>query len=425
MCAETGSMSALVILRSYGRLGRRRALVALVPVIAVATASVPPAGAADFPSSSALRSWGTAKVDGKSKAQRVNAVVEAGGVAYLGGEFTTMVSPSGGTARRNYLAAIDGTTGGLKSWNPKANKKVFAMELSADRKSVYVGGDFTKIGDRYVSKLAKINLATGKVDTTFKPRSVSGRVMALALDGNRLYVGGQFGSIAGQSRPKLAAVDAATGSLLPWTPPPLGRGRYLGQTGVPTPDYSPGHVFAVEVIGGKVFAGGTFIDFGGLAGLVAVDATTGRLATPQHTPGRPIFGLAAGAGILYAAGGGPGGALFAYDPNRAVPRWRVKVDGDNMGVAVSGTTVYLAGHYDYIVSKDSSCYQYCPGGPRRQHLAAFTAADGKLLPWNPSADTSTGPFSLAVGRNALYVGGEFRRINGSAQPGFAIFPGKP
>ena len=421
----------------------RRALLALIPVVALATAPALPAGAVDdpdptssatepapaasaaFPSSSAIKSWGTAKVDGKPKSQRVNAIVEAGGVAYLGGQFTKMVSPSGSKAYRNYLAAIDGTTGNLKSWNPKANKKVFAMELSADGKSVYVGGDFSKIGDRYVSKLAKISLATGKVDTTFRPKSVSGRVRALALDGDRLYVGGQFGSIDGKSRPKLAAVDATTGKLLPWTPPSLGRGRYLGQTGVPTPDYSPGHVFAVEVIDGKVFAGGTFIDFDGQAGLVAMDAATGGLAAPQHSPGRPIFDLEARAGKLYAAGGGPGGALFAYDPNSEKPLWRVKVDGDNVGVAVSDTTVYLAGHYDYIVSKDSSCYQYCPGGPRRQHLSAFSAADGQLLSWNPSADTSTGPFSLAVGPNALYVGGEFRKINGSAQPGFAIFPGKP
>ena len=395
------------------------------PVTEPAPTEVNPLSAAATPASSAIKSWGTAKVDGKSRSQRVNAVVEAGGVAYLGGQFTKMVSPTGSQAYRNYLAAIDGATGALTSWNPKANGKVWALELSADRTKLYVGGDFSKIGDRYVSKLARIDLATGKVDTTFKARSVAGRVRALKLDGGRLYVGGEFGSIEGKSRPKVAALDTATGALLPWTAPPLGRGRYLGNTGIPTPDYSPGHVFAIEVIDSKVFVAGNFTNLGGQGGLVTLDAGTGGLSAPQYEPGRPMFDLATRAGVLYAVGGGPGGRLFAYSTNDRWPLWKVKVDGDAVGVAVSATTVYLAGHYDYIVSKDSSCYQFCPGGPRRQHLSAFDANTGKLLAWDPSADTSTGPFTAAVGNNALYVGGEFFRINGSSQPGFAIFRGTP
>lgn len=242
----------------------RRALAALLPVVALVTGTlVPSAGAVDDPvpappaaepapvsapapviqptsapastvSTTAIASWGTARKDGTSKAQKVTAIVEANGVAYLGGEFTKMVR-GGSSAYRGYLAAIDSKTGGLTSWNPKANKKVFAMELSADGRSVYVGGDITSIGGKWVSKLAKIDLATGQLDRTFRP-AVKGRVLGLALHGDRLYVGGDFLSVDGQPRPKLAAVDPITGAILPWTPPPLGPGRYLGQTGIPTPD---------------------------------------------------------------------------------------------------------------------------------------------------------------------------------------------
>jgi len=416
----------------------RRVVLSLVTAVALLASPALPAGAADepepappldtsaaAPSSSAIKSWGTAKVSDKAKSQRVNAIVEWNGVAYLGGEFTKMVSPTGSTASRNYLAAVDGATGDLTSWNPKASGKVWALEVAADGKSVYVGGDFSKIGDRSVSKVAKVDLTTGKVDTTFKPRSVKGRVRALALDGDRLYIGGEFGSVDGQSRPKVAAVDPVTGALLPWTPPPLGPGRYLGNTGVPTPDYSPGHVFAIDVLPGKVFVAGNFLDLGGQAGLATLDAATGAVAEPYYDLGRPMFDLETLDGVLYAVGGGPGGRLYALEANDDDPLWRAKVDGDNVGVAVSPTTVYLAGHYDYIVSKDSSCYKFCPGGPNRHHLAAFGRTDGALLPWNPDADTNTGPFTLAVGANALYVGGEFRNINGQPQPGFAIFPGTP
>lgn len=446
-------MPRFAFLRSGRPIRPRRALFWLVPAVALLASPVLPAAAdeleppppvtepaptaeetetpepaeteAAYPSTSAIGSWGTAKVSGKSKSQRVNAIVESDGVAYLGGEFTKMVSPTGSTASRNYLAAVNGTSGALESWNPKANGKIWALELAADGASVYVGGDFSKIGDRSVSKVAKVSLATGKVDSSFKPKSVKGRVRALALDGDRLYIGGEFGSVDGQSRPKVAAVDAATGALLPWTPPPLGPGRYLGNTGIPTPDYSAGHVFAVDVLAGKVFVAGNFLDLGGFAGLVAIDAVTGAVAEVQYDLGRPMFDLETFGDVLYAVGGGPGGRLYALDPEDDDPVWRVKVDGDNVGVAVSETSVYLAGHYDYIVSTDSSCYKFCPGGPNRHHLAAFGREDGTLLPWNPDADTNTGPFSLAAGENALYVGGEFQKINGKAQPGFAIFPGKP
>jgi hypothetical protein len=377
------------------------------------------------PSVSALRSWGTAKVSDTARAQRVNAIVAAGGIAYLGGQFTKMVAPSGDTSTRNYLAAVDGATGKLTSWNPKANGKVWAMELSADRKSVYVGGDFSYIGGKSVSKVAKISLATGSVDTSFRPRSVKGRVRTLALDGDRLYIGGEFTSIADRARPKLAAVHAGTGALLDWTPPPLGPGRYIGNTGVPTYDYAPGHVFAVDVIGERVVVGGNFLDLGCRAGLAVLDAATGGLATQQYEPGRPVFDLQAAGGVVYAVAGGPGGRLYAYGPDSTSPLWRAKFDGDAVGVAVSGTTVYVAGHYDYIVADASTCYQYCPGGPGRRHLSAFATADGSLQAWNPSADTSTGPHTAAVGDGALFVGGEFLKINGKTQPGFAVFPGTP
>jgi hypothetical protein len=291
-----------------------------------------------IPATTAIKSAGTPKISGKTRAQKVNAIVAVGDNAYLGGEFTTMVSSSGSTSSRGYLAAVEGPTGRLKSWNPKANGKVWAMELSADKQWVYVGGDFSSIGGVTVSKLAKVSIATGKVDKTFKPKSVKGRVRALALAGDRLYLGGEFKSVAGQVRPKLAAVDAITGALVDWTPPPLGPGRYIGQTGVPTPDYDPGHVYAVEVLGGTVFAGGTFLDIGCTPALVAVDAVTGGLAALQYEPERPVFSLEAAGGILYAVAGGPGGRLYAYGPEDDDPVWKAKFDGDAVGVAVSPTT---------------------------------------------------------------------------------------
>ncbi|HEV8624605.1 MAG TPA: hypothetical protein VG034_09115, partial [Acidimicrobiia bacterium] len=168
---------------------------------------------------------------------------------------------------------------------------------------------------------------------------------------------------------------------------------------------------------------GNFLNIGCQGGLVTIDAATGGLVEPQYDPGRPIFDLATFGGKLYAVGGGPGGVAYAFSPDQKKPLWKVKVDGDAVGVAASESAVYVAGHYDYIVAKNSSCYQFCPGGPRRHHLLAVNRADGMPLLWTPDADTSTGPFTVTVGEDNVYVGGEFNKINFKAQPGFTIFPG--
>ena len=274
--------------------------------------------------------------------------------------------------------------------------------------------------------MAKVDLATGKVDTTFKPKSVKGRVRTLALDGDRLYLGGEFLSVDGKARPKLAAVDARTGALQDLDPPAARPGPVPREHRYPDPRLRRRpRLHRGRHRGPPVFAGGTFLDIGCRAALVALDTVTGGLAKQQYVPGRPIFDLEAVGDTLYAVGGGPGGRLFAYGPDSKYPRWRAKFDGDAVGVAVSAGTVYVAGHYDFIVSESSSCYQFCPGGPGRRHLAAFAMTDGRLQDWTPQADTSTGPYAAAAGDHALFVGGEFQKINGKTQPGFAVFPGTP
>jgi hypothetical protein len=304
------------------------------------------------------------------------------------------------------------------------------MVLSADNTKLYLGGDFNKIGGKTARKLAAINLATGKLDPTFKP-NVRSRVRGLALNGNRLYVGGDFETIGSAPRSKLAAFDATTGALLPWAAPAIGPGRYIGQTGVPTPEEESGDVYtlAVPADGSRVYAGGNFIDFAGQGGLIALDAVTGQPFPEQWEVERPVFDLTMWPGdgwTLFAATGGPGGRLYAFRPDKMNrPIWKAKVDGDAMGVAASTTTVFLAGHYDFVVSKDSSCWQNCPEGTERRHLAAFDALTGAPDPWNPVADTHTGPYVAAVGARHVYVGGEFNRINGQPQPGFAQFEMAP
>jgi outer membrane protein assembly factor BamB len=385
--------------------------------------------------------WGTDNSD-STGAGRVRAIAETGNLVYVGGSFRGLVPPGGQTAqprqRRNHLFALELATGAPSAWNPTADGAVRALVVSPDRRRLYVGGEFLHLFGQEANGLASIDLGTGTLDPGFRPGSV-GKVEALALAGGRLYAGGTFTSVVvpdGQpgsgahDRPSLAAFDAATGALLDWFPPPMKTGAYTGQTGVRDESFPPEvTALAVSADGTMLHVGGTFLDFGGHSGLVSLDTTTARPAAWQPAAiKRPVFGLTTSpdGDTFYVATGGAGGRLYHFDPaGDSEPVWYVQVDGDAMGVAASATTAYLPGHYDFIVPQKSDCYRHCPQGTERRHLAAFDARTGELDPWNPVADTNTGPYTAAVGAGHLYVGGEFTRINGRPQPGFAQFPGTP
>ena len=399
-----------------------------------------PAGAVSAVSSAADPTWGTGPGE-DGRAGRVLAVAEAGGLVYLGGDFTSMAPPdSPGRDRlvvRQYLAALEVGSGALAPWDPVADGTVRALLPSPDGRRLYVGGEFDSIAGQPARGLTALDPATGAPDPTFQPPVLTSVVRALALspDGKRLYLGGDFTHVAqpnGTSvdRPHLAAVDAATGALLDWLPPDDEGGHFYGQTGMRS-EVGDGGVYAVAVSGDgrTVHVGGTFLAFGGRAGLLSLDAATGRATSWQAKMERPVFGLSlspADGHRVYAATGGAGGRLYGFDPGgKTTPALEVKTDGDAMAVVASVTTVYLLGHYDYIVSAKSTCYQYCPDGVPRRHLAAFDAWTGALDPWDPTANTPTGPYTGAAGGSHLYVGGEFTNAGGRSQPGIAQFPGVP
>jgi hypothetical protein len=175
--------------------------------------------------------WGTSNSDG-SGAGRVRAIVEVGNVVYVGGSYRALVPPDTQAAqsrqRRNHLAAFDVTTGAPTAWNPTADGAVRALALSADRRRLYVGGEFLHLFGQEAGGLAAIDLESGRLDAAFRPGSV-GKVEALAVSGDRIYAGGAFASVVtpdgrAHDRPRLAAFDATTGALLDWVPPDMKGG---------------------------------------------------------------------------------------------------------------------------------------------------------------------------------------------------------
>jgi hypothetical protein len=414
------------------------------------TTTVPPfVGRPDFFSSDFEASWGTSPSEdpseaGRSKAGRVLALAEARNVVFIGGEFAGVTPPGVSTKaatrdpssilRRPYLVAIDAGTGALLDWDAEPNEAVLSLAVSADGRRLYVGGRFRKIGGGPAGRIAALDIATGQLDPTFRPPLPDSGVRAMTLVGDTLYIGGNFTKIGDVERPGVAALDAATGALrTDFVPPRNTGGRYKGQTGIPTEDGNPGLVYDLDVTAdGHLIVAGDFLHFGDQGGLLVLNAKTGKKTAWQPEIGRPVHGVDVWPGdgtTFFAAAGGTGGVVDAYRPGGPTKYvWRHRVDGDAMDVAATDKRVYLVGHYDYVLGKNTICgAPPCTGGKDgdivNRHISAFDAATGAHdLDYDPQLNTPQGPYVALVGRRHLYIGGDFTEANSRPQPGFVKFP---
>ncbi len=187
----------------------------------------------------------------------VNALALTGTSLYAGGLFTSV---NGGTTR-NYLAAIDTTTGTATSFNPNMNSQVSALALTGT--SLYAGGWFTTVnGGTTRNYLAAIDTTTGTA-TSFNP-NMNGAVSALALTGTSLYAGGWFTSVnGGTTRNRLAAIDTTTGTATSFNPDMNSQVNALALTGT------------------SLYAGGSFTSVNGgtklSQGLCSIRTTDGQV----------------------------------------------------------------------------------------------------------------------------------------------------
>ena len=297
-----------------------------------ATAVLPSGPAPQFFSSSANLTWGMSpSEEEKDKAGKGLALAEAGNRVFVGGEFAGMVPPGATTpsgrrdksaptpiTTRPYLAALDATTGTVLDWDVHPDGPVLALAVSADRRTLYVGGKFTQIAGAPVPYLAAIDIETGTLDADFKAPAISDTVRALAVSGNTLYVGGGFTRVGDADRQQVAAFDATTGALRTgFVPPANGGGRYTGHTGTESHDGKDGtiHDLGVTSDGRYLVVGGDFLDFGDRSGLVILDGATGQPAPWQPEMDRPVFGVAMWPGdsrTFFVSTGGSGGTVQAF-----------------------------------------------------------------------------------------------------------------
>jgi len=175
----------------------------------------------------------------------VLALAVSGSMVYAGGEFNSI-----GGQLRNSIAALDTATGNATAWDPNPNASggaypdVYALAVSGS--TVYAGGLFTSIGGQSRNYIAALDASTGHA-TPWNPNPADPNlghpyIHALAVSGATVYAGGRFTFIGGQSRKRIAALDAVTGNATPWDPNATG-GNY---------------VRALAVFGSTIYVGGDF-----------------------------------------------------------------------------------------------------------------------------------------------------------------------
>lgn len=340
---------------------------------------------------------------------RVNAIAIVGTTAYIGGQFTS-VRPAGdplgtGEVARNHVAAFNLSTGALLPWDPNANGTVQAIAASGS--TIYLGGSFTQVGGKGHQRVAAVDATTGVPNATFKP-TVSAEVLGLAVHGSDVYLGGNFTTVNGVSRTYLVALNGSSGST---------DSTFTGS--------ADAEVQAVTMTadGSKLVIGGNFthVDGSSQNHIAAVNPTTGAtMSWASHTP-YGIVALAADSAGVYAAGAGSGGNFAAFNPSSGSMTWQGGTNGNVQAITVFNGEVYAGGHYtDYCGPQGGQ--HTCTNPVPRSKMLAVDESTGALQAWNPSVNSKLGVFSLAAGDGFLEMGGDFTKVAGVAQQGYAIFP---
>jgi hypothetical protein len=371
------------------RPGRRRARAALLGATVVAVLLGLAPGASAAPTLVSQTPDATASVDG-----RVQAITRIGDWLYIGGSFTAVSGkPRAGLARVNVASgAVD------SSWRADVVGTVIALAASPDGTTLYVGGELTSVAGVGRENLAALSATTGAVVTAWNP-GANRSVQALAASSDRLYVGGKFTRIGGAARAKLAALSATTGAVDP--------------AFTPNPDQ---WVAALRLSGGRLFAAGFFATVGGAGQpyLAELSPVTGAATGWRPSLTCPVYaldvvGTTPADSSVYVACGGSGGSALAFSTSSNLRRWLVRTDGNLHAVAHLDGTVYLGGHSTTM------------SGAERRKGGAVDAATGALTSWNPSFNSTFGIWAMLATDGRLWAGGDFTKVGTTRQLRLARF----
>ena len=115
---------------------------------------------------------------------------------------------------------------------------------------------------------------------------------------------------------------------------------------------------------------------------------------------RALLPVAALAGLLLHTAT----ALATLGPDPAAP-WAT-ANGRVLAIVRVNGVVYVGGKFTQMIDRDGTVLA-------RNHLAAISAADGHVLPWNPGANNIVRSFAVSTDGKTIYIGGDFTSLGGA------------
>jgi len=420
---------------------RRRRLRALLVALglSLAVAAVPSVADAS-PGLGVVVSTNPANFTPNVASGAVYKFVQLGGAMYAGGSFGSVstapgVSP-GGTFTRTNLVSFDPASGVIASFAPSINGAVWA--LATDGTWLYVGGTFTSVNGVARRGVAKLNPATGAVDTAFNANLASGKVTEAAVVGGRLLVAGTFPG-------KLRALDLTSGANTGYIN--VGISGTVADNAGATKVYR----FAVNPAGTRLVGVGNFTTVGGQTRWRAFMLDLGATATLNAWYYSPLRNMCAASSLpdyMRDVDFSPDGSWFATVSTGYVPQsggigrdlcdatarfetgitaptrptWINYTGGDTLhSVAATDVAVYVQGHQRWLdnpYGRDSAG----PGAVSRPGIGAIGPTTGLALGWNPTKDRGVGGKDLYVTSQGLWVGSDTTHIGGEYHARIALMP---
>jgi len=287
----------------------------------------------------------------------------------------------------------------------------------------FVGGNFTQ-PKRYMF-VARADGTVGTLDS----RGVAGRVYDLAWDAtnHRLHVAGAGGYTfhennvwTGQSGHYRSV------GLLPGFPENVFLGSENGQVELVGgwKSATAGSARDLVVTSDSVYVAGAVSNSRGLISKINVE--TGKLDWQLMTVPALDLAISPDGATIYAAFGGPGGTVSAYDAVSGQRKWFHMTDGNCQAICTLADGTVVAGmHGDYVASLVNKTIRESGTGGRVPRKKVFALdPNGNLLDWHVNLTSTASPlgvWALASSPSMLYVGGDFTHVNGVEHPRLTCF----
>ena len=380
----------------------------------------------------------------------VDSVAVVGPTVVIGGTFRR-ISDRGGKKpmTRRYLAAFDRKTGRvIRRFHPRLNGAVTSVVKVPGKSQVFVGGRFTKVNGKKAHHVVRLTVRGGKRVKRFRAPKIDGNVRAMDFANGRLYVGGQFKRVGGRRHLGLVALRPrnghATKHIRLGVRGTLGgvHGHPKGRTGVLALDVAPG--------GKRMLIAGNFSRVGkhrrvqlaqirlGRKARVMKWATRryrARCAPKFDTYMREVAYARNGRYFVVATTGTARDKKSLCDTiarfnsrgqgARHQPQWVNRTGGDTLlSVAMARNAIYVGGHQRWM-NNPYAKDAVDSGAVPRASLAALDPRTGMPLGWNPGRNPrGYGVTALKLTKQGLWVGGDTRWMGNRkySRPRIALLP---